>query len=113
MFAHPDARKDTSQPTHAPLLCAPGECRSSCHDAAKRGAGMDRGVVVGGLMICGSFLLATSLNRSAVKEIPPAAPAAAPEAPIAPALAADPADESKAASCDSGTSSSTTKPVVV
>lgn len=75
---------------------------------------MDRGVVVGGLMICGSFLLATSLNRSAVKETPPAAPAAAPaEAPIAPALSSEPADESKSASCDSGASGSTTKPVVV
>ena len=29
---------------------------------------MERGVVVGGLMICGSFLLAVSLNRSAVRE---------------------------------------------
>jgi len=29
---------------------------------------MERGVVVGGLMICGSFLLAASLNRSAVRE---------------------------------------------
>jgi len=38
---------------------------------------MERGVVVGGLMICGSFLLAASLNRSAVKETRRAAPAAA------------------------------------
>lgn len=31
---------------------------------------MERGVVVGGLMICGSFLLAASLNRSAMEEAP-------------------------------------------
>ena len=31
---------------------------------------MERGVVVGGLLICGSFLLAVSLNRSAVEELP-------------------------------------------
>lgn len=37
---------------------------------------MERGVVVGGLMICGSFLLAATLNRSAVKETPPAQPIA-------------------------------------
>ncbi len=36
---------------------------------------MERGVVVGGLMICGSFLLAALLNRSAMKEVPvPVAP---------------------------------------
>jgi hypothetical protein len=82
---------------------------SRCGEA---GAGMDRGVVVGGLMICGSFLLATSLNRSAVKETPPAAPAApAAEAPIAPMLSAEPADEPKPASCDSSASSTATKPV--
>ncbi|MBL8267752.1 hypothetical protein [Steroidobacter sp.] len=31
---------------------------------------MERGVVVGGLMICGSFLLAAMLNRSAMEELP-------------------------------------------
>lgn len=31
---------------------------------------MERGVVVGGLMICGSFLLAAMLNRSAMEEVP-------------------------------------------
>jgi hypothetical protein len=43
---------------------------------------MERGVVVGGLMICGSFLLAASLNRSAVKEKPVDEPPVA-QAPIA------------------------------
>lgn len=39
---------------------------------------MERGVVVGGLMICGSFLLAAMLNRSAMEEVPvPVPPAAA------------------------------------
>lgn len=36
---------------------------------------MERGVVVGGLMICGSFLLAAMLNRSAMEEAPAPAPA--------------------------------------
>ena len=31
---------------------------------------VERGVVVGGLMICGSFLLAAMLNRSAMEEGP-------------------------------------------
>jgi hypothetical protein len=31
---------------------------------------VERGVVVGGLMICGSFLLAAMLNRSAMEERP-------------------------------------------
>lgn len=39
---------------------------------------MERGVVVGGLMICGSFLLAVLLNRSAMEELPPAPAIAAP-----------------------------------
>lgn len=45
---------------------------------------MERGVVIGGLMICGSFLLAAMLNRSAMEEVPvPAArPAVQPVAPI-------------------------------
>ena len=60
---------------------------------------MERGVVVGGLMICGSFLLAASLNRSAVKETPPAAPAVA-EVPITP-----PQPKSPACSSDANTSS--------
>ena len=47
---------------------------------------MERGVVVGGLMICGSFLLAASLNRSAVKETSPVEPPVA-EAPL-PAVSA-------------------------
>jgi hypothetical protein len=34
---------------------------------------VERGVVVGGLMICGSFLLAAMLNRSAMEEKPAAA----------------------------------------
>jgi hypothetical protein len=46
---------------------------------------MERGVVVGGLMICGSFLLAASLNRSAVNEVPRSEPPAA-EVPLAPPL---------------------------
>jgi hypothetical protein len=37
---------------------------------------VERGVVIGGLMICGSFLLAALLNRSAMEEVPAAAPAA-------------------------------------
>ena len=59
---------------------------------------MERGVVVGGLMICGSFLLAASLNRSAVKETLPAEPAAA-EAPITPPLPVVSVDEPKPAAC--------------
>jgi hypothetical protein len=35
---------------------------------------VERGVLVGGLMVFGSFLLATLLNRSAMEEIPPAPP---------------------------------------
>lgn len=48
---------------------------------------MERGVVIGGLMICGSFLLAAMLNRSAMKEVPAPAAAAPIEAgaPLAPA----------------------------
>jgi hypothetical protein len=59
---------------------------------------MERGVVVGGLMICGSFLLAASLNRSAVNETSPAEPAAA-EAPMAPPLPAVHVGDSKPATC--------------
>ena len=59
---------------------------------------MERGVVVGGLMICGSFLLATTLNRSAVKETPPVEPAAV-EAPITPPLPAVSADKPQSAGC--------------
>jgi hypothetical protein len=64
---------------------------------------MERGVVVGGLMICGSFLLAASLNRSAVKETPPAEPPGA-EAPIAPPLPAANLDEPAPAACADGAS---------
>lgn len=48
---------------------------------------MERGVVVGGLMICGSFLLAALLNRSAMEEVPvpPAAPVAVVPPVVAPA----------------------------
>ena len=70
---------------------------------------MQRGVVVGGLMICGSFLLAASLNRSAVKETPPA-PAAA-EAPLTPPLPAVPVDQPKSTACASGANDSATEPV--
>jgi hypothetical protein len=35
---------------------------------------VERGVVVGGLMICGSFLLAAMLNRSAMEEVPAPVP---------------------------------------
>jgi hypothetical protein len=62
---------------------------------------MERGVVVGGLMICGSFLLAAALNRSAVKETPPTGPAVV-ESPIAPPLPAMTVDETKPASCAAG-----------
>lgn len=59
---------------------------------------MERGVVVGGLMICGSFLLAASLNRSAVKETPPAEqPAVA--APITPPLPAVSVDSTRPEAC--------------
>jgi len=57
---------------------------------------VERGVVVGGLMICGSFLLAAMLNRSAMEERP--APATAvpikavvPVAPVSVQPAATPA----------------------
>jgi hypothetical protein len=39
---------------------------------------MERGVVVGGLMICGSFLLAALLNRCAMEESAPSATVSAP-----------------------------------
>jgi hypothetical protein len=65
---------------------------------------MERGVVVGGLMICGSFLLAASLNRSAVKETPPGEPPAA-EVPITPPLPAVSVDEPKPADCAPGAQS--------
>jgi hypothetical protein len=65
---------------------------------------MERGVVVGGLMICGSFLLAASLNRSAVNEVAPAEPAAA-QAPIVSPLPAVQVDDSKSAACVGGANS--------
>lgn len=43
---------------------------------------MERGVVIGGLMICGSFLLAALLNRSAMEEMPTRPTPAAVVAPI-------------------------------
>jgi len=43
---------------------------------------VERGVVVGGLMICGSFLLAAMLNRSAMEERP--VPAAVPIEAVVP-----------------------------
>ena len=64
---------------------------------------MERGVVVGGLMICGSFLLAASLNRSAVKETLRAEPPAA-EAQITPPLPAVNAGEPTPAACADGSS---------
>lgn len=72
---------------------------------------MERGVVVGGLMICGSFLLAVSLNRSAVKETPPPVPVAA-EAPINPPLPAVPTDQPEPATCASTANGSANEPVV-
>jgi hypothetical protein len=51
---------------------------------------VERGVVVGGLMICGSFLLAALLNRSAMEETPAAPPAVpASAAPMASGAADD------------------------
>lgn len=50
---------------------------------------MERGVIVGGVMICGSFLLAAMLNRSAMEEPPAAAPVAIKAVmPVAPSAAA-------------------------
>jgi hypothetical protein len=72
---------------------------------------MERGVVVGGLMICGSFLLAASLNRSAVKETRPATPASA-EAPIDPPQpAAVPVDQPKSVTCAENANGSANPPV--
>ena len=67
---------------------------------------MERGVVVGGLMICGSFLLAASLNRSAVKEAPPVEPPAT-EAPIVPPLPAVSADAPNSELCAAGANGAT------
>ncbi|MET0535404.1 MAG: hypothetical protein ABW171_14400 [Steroidobacter sp.] len=67
---------------------------------------MERGVVVGGLMICGSFLLAASLNRSAVKEAPLDEPVAA-QAPLTPTIPVVPvAVESGSTECAPETNSS-------
>ncbi|WP_129642333.1 hypothetical protein [Peristeroidobacter agariperforans] len=56
---------------------------------------MERGVVVGGLMICGSFLLAAMLNRSAMEEVPvPVPPPAAAVQPLATPSATDCAEVS-------------------
>jgi hypothetical protein len=51
--------------------------------AIPRGIIVERGVVIGGLMICGSFLLAALLNRSAMEEAP-APPPIAPVTTVAP-----------------------------
>lgn len=63
------------------------EAIASLSPPAIEGVSVERGVVVGGLMICGSFLLAALLNRSAMEETPAAPPAvpvsAAPKAPAA------------------------------
>lgn len=47
---------------------------------------MERGVVVGGLMICGSFLLAAMLNRSAMEERPVPVPPPAVQPAITPSV---------------------------
>lgn len=57
---------------------------------------MERGVVVGGLMILGSLLLAASLNRSAMEEVAPISSVSAPESAAAP----KPSGSSPAASAD-------------
>lgn len=59
---------------------------------------MERGVVVGGLMIFGSLLLAASLNRSAVKETPDDEPVAA-QAPVTPLPVVPTIVEPGSASC--------------
>ena len=46
---------------------------------------VERGVVVGGLMVCGSFLLAALLNRSAMEEVPAPATPVTVVPPVAPA----------------------------
>jgi hypothetical protein len=46
---------------------------------------VERGVVIGGVMICGSFLLAALLNRSAMEEMPVRPAPAAVMAPMNPA----------------------------
>jgi hypothetical protein len=66
---------------------------------------MGRGVMVGGLMICGSFLLAASLNRSAVNESLPEDPAGS-QAPLTPPLTAVHVDEPEPASCAADATSS-------
>ena len=58
---------------------------------------MERGVVVGGLMICGSFLLAAMLNRSAMEEVPAPVPPPVAVQPLATPNAADCADASPGA----------------
>jgi hypothetical protein len=61
---------------------------------------VERGVVIGGLMICGSFLLAAMLNRSAMEERPAPAPGVPIEAvvPVAPP-AIQPAGAASIADC--------------
>ena len=62
---------------------------------------VERGVVVGGLMICGSFLLAAMLNRSAMEERPAPATAVPIEAvvPVAP-VSVQPAATPAVADCN-------------
>jgi hypothetical protein len=67
---------------------------------------MERGVVVGGLMICGSFLLAASLNRSAVEETPPAA-----ETPTAAPLPDVAVEQPSSAACTSDANNEGNEPV--
>ncbi len=63
---------------------------------------MERGVVVGGLMICGSFLLAVSLNRSAVEETQPLEPPVV-EAPVPSTLPVMGVEAAEAEPCAAGT----------
>jgi hypothetical protein len=60
---------------------------------------VERGVVVGGLMICGSFLLAAMLNRSAMEERPATAVPIKAVVPVAPP-AVQPAATPAGADCN-------------
>lgn len=61
---------------------------------------MERGVVVGGLMICGSFLLAALLNRSAMEDRPKPATAVPLESVVpVPPPSLQPAGASSIADC--------------
>jgi hypothetical protein len=82
------ALKDTSQPGNPQIICARRVevIASMAPPAIPRGIIVERGVVVGGLMVCGSFLLAALLNRSAMEEVPAPAPVA-PVTVVAPVVA--------------------------